>query len=75
MGKKITGDRQVNGSVPWIYTDHGRTWVGVDYTANVPPAQYEVRRDSVGVAIANGDSVVWLPHSVIPFLIRALKKK
>jgi hypothetical protein len=42
----------------------------------VPPAQYEVRKDSVGVTIGLvGDNAVWLPHSVIPFLIKALKKK
>jgi hypothetical protein len=74
VSKKITGEVQPNGSVPWIYTDHGRTWVGVDYVER-GVCQYEVAKDDQGVRIGEKYDHIWIPNSVIPFLIRALKKK
>jgi len=75
MGKKITGDAQPNGSVPWIYTDHGKTWVGVDYPG-MGETSYRVHRDESGVIISSKDGgQIYFPLSVIPFLIKALKKK
>jgi hypothetical protein len=82
MGKKITGPVQPNGSIPWIFTDHGKTWVGVDYMkpGNTGPwaiTQMLVAKDGHGgTMITSGDgSQLFIPDSVIPFLIKALKKK
>lgn len=75
MGKKITGQPTATGAVPWIFTDHGHTYVGVDYVHST--SQWEIRTDSDGVMIAlAGDSEgqVWLPKSVIPMLIKALQR-
>lgn len=75
MGKKITGQPTAAGAVPWIFTDHGRTYVGVDYTHGT--SQWEVRVDRDGVTLAHpGDSEgqIWIPKSVVPMLIKALQR-
>jgi hypothetical protein len=75
MGKKITGPTTATGATPWIFTDHGRTYVGVDYTHGT--SQWEVRVDQDGVTLAHpGDmeGQIWFPKTVLPMLIKALQR-
>lgn len=77
MGKKITGDVQPNGHVPWIYTDHGDTWVGVDYAhPGLRSSSYKIERRHGMIYIKSdlGEQMS-IPDYLVPLLIKALKKK